>query len=493
MTRPAWVRLSPLGIKLWRDLWRLRAQAVAIALVIAAGVGMAVMSAGMMRSIEDTRDAYYDRYRFASVRNARRPDIATNGRLALQRAIERRGHVNALQDAGIDGHLGLAGVAGNIGIVPDGAATGVGRQHQHMRAEARRIYLRPGAADFDTVAHDDDALVRLADDDGQRPGRHDFWGPAIGFVAGQRHMCFDAAADAERRQHAIGRIGGDGAGATRHDHRHAGGGDGEQFLRKLQRQMDAAMAFGVAGQPAGVQRDTVPGQPFLKFHRRVVVEARMMVGILLQDGEHAGGRFMAGLAGRNRRHANANAVAVNGSRLARQIDHDDNRPGRRQRRRKHPLPWLQRIGGLGEVERRRHRRALSESRRQRQEQCGANKQAAGQIHGNTPLSARRAAHQYCLANRNRPTLPSPPQTTTPNRRPIHAITAIASTTRKVSRSVVRTADAPRPRAPAIPSAARKTSGGEAFARRCQRNLSGESRSLEYAATARRDNATASRR
>jgi putative ABC transport system permease protein len=67
VTRPAWVRLSPLGIKLWRDLWRLRAQAVAIALVIAAGVGMAVMSAGMMRSIEDTRDAYYDRYRFASV------------------------------------------------------------------------------------------------------------------------------------------------------------------------------------------------------------------------------------------------------------------------------------------------------------------------------------------------------------------------------------------------------------------------------------------
>ena len=67
MTRTAFWRLSPLGIKLWRDVWRLRGQMLAITLVIAAGVGMAVMSAGMMRSIVDTRDAYYDRYRFASV------------------------------------------------------------------------------------------------------------------------------------------------------------------------------------------------------------------------------------------------------------------------------------------------------------------------------------------------------------------------------------------------------------------------------------------
>jgi putative ABC transport system permease protein len=61
------VRLKPLTIKLWRDLWRLRAQSIAIALVIAAGVGMVVMSFGMIRSLEATRAAYYDRYRFADV------------------------------------------------------------------------------------------------------------------------------------------------------------------------------------------------------------------------------------------------------------------------------------------------------------------------------------------------------------------------------------------------------------------------------------------
>lgn len=61
------VKLSPLTVKLLRDLWRLRAQSAAIALVIAAGVGMVVMSFGMIRSLEATRTAYYDEYRFADV------------------------------------------------------------------------------------------------------------------------------------------------------------------------------------------------------------------------------------------------------------------------------------------------------------------------------------------------------------------------------------------------------------------------------------------
>lgn len=61
------VRLRPLTIKLLRDLWRLRAQSVAIALVIAAGVGMVIMSFGMIRSLEATRATYYERYRFADV------------------------------------------------------------------------------------------------------------------------------------------------------------------------------------------------------------------------------------------------------------------------------------------------------------------------------------------------------------------------------------------------------------------------------------------
>jgi len=62
---PAWI--GALDRKLLRDIWRLRSQAFAIALVIAAGIGMVVMSFGMIRSLEATRDAYYDRYRFADI------------------------------------------------------------------------------------------------------------------------------------------------------------------------------------------------------------------------------------------------------------------------------------------------------------------------------------------------------------------------------------------------------------------------------------------
>ena len=60
-------RLPPLTLKLLRDVWRMRGQALAIALVMAAGVGMVIMSFGMMRSLEATRDAYYERYALADI------------------------------------------------------------------------------------------------------------------------------------------------------------------------------------------------------------------------------------------------------------------------------------------------------------------------------------------------------------------------------------------------------------------------------------------
>jgi len=58
---------SPLLIKLVRDLWRLRAQAVAIGCVIAAGVATVVMAQGLIGSLDNARAAYYDQYRFADI------------------------------------------------------------------------------------------------------------------------------------------------------------------------------------------------------------------------------------------------------------------------------------------------------------------------------------------------------------------------------------------------------------------------------------------
>ena len=51
----------------FRDLQRLWAQALAIALVIAGGVATLILAVGSYRSLDETRAAYYERYRFADV------------------------------------------------------------------------------------------------------------------------------------------------------------------------------------------------------------------------------------------------------------------------------------------------------------------------------------------------------------------------------------------------------------------------------------------
>ena len=59
--------MRALDLKLLRDLKRLWAQALAIALVIAGGVATLVLAVGSYRSLDDTRTAYYERHQFADV------------------------------------------------------------------------------------------------------------------------------------------------------------------------------------------------------------------------------------------------------------------------------------------------------------------------------------------------------------------------------------------------------------------------------------------
>jgi putative ABC transport system permease protein len=59
--------MRALDRKLIRDLKRLWAQALAIALVIAGGVATLVLAAGSIRSLQETRNAYYERHSFADV------------------------------------------------------------------------------------------------------------------------------------------------------------------------------------------------------------------------------------------------------------------------------------------------------------------------------------------------------------------------------------------------------------------------------------------
>ena len=59
--------MSMLDRKLLRDLARMWAQVLAIALVMACGVATIVIAIGAYRSLEETRAAFYERYRFGSV------------------------------------------------------------------------------------------------------------------------------------------------------------------------------------------------------------------------------------------------------------------------------------------------------------------------------------------------------------------------------------------------------------------------------------------
>jgi putative ABC transport system permease protein len=59
--------LKSIDRKLWRDLWGMKSQALAIALVIVSGVATFIMSVSTLDSLRLTQAAYYRDYRFADV------------------------------------------------------------------------------------------------------------------------------------------------------------------------------------------------------------------------------------------------------------------------------------------------------------------------------------------------------------------------------------------------------------------------------------------
>ncbi|WIY68142.1 ABC transporter permease [Aquidulcibacter paucihalophilus] len=62
---PAW--MGALDRKLLRELWRMKVQALAIAFVIAGGVAVHLLAAGMLSSLQETRRAYYERNLLADI------------------------------------------------------------------------------------------------------------------------------------------------------------------------------------------------------------------------------------------------------------------------------------------------------------------------------------------------------------------------------------------------------------------------------------------
>lgn len=75
--------MSMLDRKLYRDLIRLWAQVLAVALVMACGVATIIIAIGSYRSLEETRDVFYERYRFANLfAEANRAPLHLRDRLA---------------------------------------------------------------------------------------------------------------------------------------------------------------------------------------------------------------------------------------------------------------------------------------------------------------------------------------------------------------------------------------------------------------------------
>src|SRR4029078_1914323 len=59
--------MQALDLKLVRDIGRMKGQMVAVSIVMACGLAMMIMSRSLILSLESTRDAYYEQYRFADV------------------------------------------------------------------------------------------------------------------------------------------------------------------------------------------------------------------------------------------------------------------------------------------------------------------------------------------------------------------------------------------------------------------------------------------
>ena len=91
--------MTALNLKLLRDLWHMRGQALAIAAVIMGGVATLVMSISTYDSLVSTRDRFYREYRFADVfANLKRAPESVAERL---RAIPGVAHLETRVVAGV--------------------------------------------------------------------------------------------------------------------------------------------------------------------------------------------------------------------------------------------------------------------------------------------------------------------------------------------------------------------------------------------------------
>jgi len=119
--------------KLWRELWAMRLQAMAIALVIVGGVSVFIMSLSTLHSLYETRESYYREHHFADVfASLKRAPLALAKRIEAIPGVDKvETRVVAYVNLAVEGFTDP--ISGHLISLPD-----------NSRGLLNQVYLRKG-------------------------------------------------------------------------------------------------------------------------------------------------------------------------------------------------------------------------------------------------------------------------------------------------------------------------------------------------------------
>lgn len=151
--------IPPLRRKALRDLRRLWAQALAIALVLAAGVATLILGNGAHRALSDTRARYYDDYRFADLSSdvVRAPIALLDEIRALDGVIQAEPRIVKLARPEMEGMVEPAALL-LVSVPPEGGLN--------------RLYLRAGRLPHPAAANEAVVAQDFATAHGLHEGAH---------------------------------------------------------------------------------------------------------------------------------------------------------------------------------------------------------------------------------------------------------------------------------------------------------------------------------
>ncbi len=125
--------MRALDRKLFRDLWQMRGQALAICMVMACGVAAFVMSLSMLHSLENTQERYYEDYQF--------PDIFAHLKRAPKALLDRLVEIPGVSQA--QARI-VEDVTLDLPTLPEPAVGRLISLPEHGEPMMNRLYLRRG-------------------------------------------------------------------------------------------------------------------------------------------------------------------------------------------------------------------------------------------------------------------------------------------------------------------------------------------------------------